>query len=259
MNKIKSVVVDDEASNRRLIIKLISKLNRNFEILGEAKSVADAYSLINDVKPQLVFLDIKMADGSGFDLLNRFYKINFEVVFISGFDRYALKAFEYNALDYVLKPINPLKFSKTLEKVRNRIEDKGFKPVEIKEILKTYDLKELTIARISVHQGNKVIFLNVKDMVSVRSEEGNVCFKMNTGEKYNSAKELSDFSFILENYPFLVRTSKSVYINLNYISSYSKGTTCIISMKDGTEVEVSRRKKGEILELLKQTQSGGRP
>jgi two-component system LytT family response regulator len=250
MNKIKAVVIDDEASNRRLIIKLVSRLNPNFEIMGEANNVISAYDLINKIKPELVFLDIKMPTGSGFDLLGMFDTINFEVVFISGFDSYALKAFEFNALDYVLKPINPVKFSKTLDKVQLKIRGKKIKPEELKDIIKSYDLKQLIISKISIHNGNQVIFLSIEDIIYIKSEEKCTCFKMKTDEKYTSSKELSDFTFILENHPYMVRLNKSTYININFVFSYSKGTICVITMKDGVTIEIPRRKKSEILELL---------
>jgi len=98
MKNIRAVVIDDEASNRRLIIKLVSKLNYAFEIVGEANNVSSAFELIKNSKPELVFLDIKMPGGTGFILLDMFEEIHFEVVFISGFDFYAVKAFEFNAL-----------------------------------------------------------------------------------------------------------------------------------------------------------------
>jgi len=251
MNKIKAVVIDDETSNRRLITKLITQLNGGFEIAGEAKNINAAYDLIIDVKPELVFLDIRMPSGTGFDLLERFNKIDFEVVFISGFDSYALKAFDFNALDYVLKPINPVKFSRTLAKVQMRIEAKVYKSVTLKDILKSYDSKQLIISKIPVHNGNNVVLLNISDIIHIKSEERYTVFKMKTDEKYVSSKELSDFTFILENHPHMVRASKSVFINLNFVSSYSKGMACFLTMADETVIEVPRRKKSEILEFLK--------
>jgi two-component system, LytTR family, response regulator len=251
MNKIKVVIIDDEASNRRIIAKLIGTLNPNYEILGEADSVAEGYDLIHKMLPQVVFLDIKMPDGSGFDLLKKFETINFEVVFITGFDSYAVKAFEFNALDYVLKPIDPIRFNKMLEKLSLKIRAKSSNGQELKNVLKTYNLHQLTISKISVHNGNAVVILNMEDIMYARSEEKCTFFKMKNGEKYSSAKELSDFSFILENHPYILRINKSAYINLNFIAAYSKGTTCFVTMKDETIIEISRRKKTEILELLK--------
>lgn len=247
---IKAVVIDDESSNRSLITKLVLRLNSNFDIVGEAKDAISGYDLIKEVKPQLVFLDIKMASGSGFDLLEMFKEINFEVVFISGFDNYALKAFEFNALDYVLKPINPYKFARTLEKVNSRIVNKFNKPEVLRNVVKSFDVKKSIISRISIHVGNAVIFLDIEDIQVIMSEDGCTFFKTKTGEKYFSSKELSDFSFILEQYSYILRVNRSTYINLKYLNSYTKGTVCHLTLNDGAVIEVSRRKKSEIRAIL---------
>lgn len=251
-NKIRTVVIDDEASNRSLITKLVSKLNKRYEIVGEAADVQEAYNLINKLQPELVLLDIKMPSGSGFDLLQKFDKINFEVVFISGFDTYALKAFEFNALDYVLKPINPIKFSRTLDKILVRL-DSSIPDSNLTNVLRSYDTEKLTMAKVPVHNGNQVVLIDLSEIVYVMSEDKCVYFKLRSSERFSSSKELSDFSFIFENYPFLVKVSKSIYVNLNYVTAYSKGTTCFLTMSDKTTIEIPRRKKTEILELLKKT------
>src|SRR5687767_11285494 len=150
MNKISSVVIDDEFLNRKLIMMMIPKLNPAFEITGEAESIRDGFTLINKVKPDVVFLDIKMPDGSGFDLLKQFFTIDFEVVFITGFDQYALQAFEFNALDYVLKPIDMDKFKLTLEKLQARVEQ-NLKFDYLQNIIQSYNIKDITIAKIPIH------------------------------------------------------------------------------------------------------------
>lgn len=250
MKKIKAVIVDDEVSNLNFITDLISELNPCFDIIGQAHNVKSGFDLITEMKPEVVFLDIKMPDGSGFTLLEMFSEITFEVVFISGFDEYALKAFEFNAMDYVLKPIDAEKFSKTLKKVHSNIESKGIQPEELKLMLRSYDLNQLIITKIPVHAGKNVFLLTVEEIVYVKSEAGCTEFKIGSDKKYTSAKQLSDFEFILENHPYMVRVNKGTYINLNHILSYSKGMTCFVTLKDKTVIEISRRKKGEILELL---------
>jgi len=250
MQKIKSVVIDDELSNRHLIKQLILDLNPNFEVLGEADSVQSGYQLINSIKPQLVFLDIRMPDGTGFELLDKFIQINFDVVFISAFDQYALKAFEINALDYILKPIDPHKFSNTLEKIHLKISTKTFDMGDLKKVLASYDSKKLVLTKIPIHVGNKVILLNVQDLLYVITWEGYTKFRTLSNENILSSKQLIDFEFILETIPAIIKINKSTYINLNYMQHYTKGRDCIVTMTDGNEFEISRRKKGEILEVL---------
>ncbi len=249
MKKIKALVIDDEASNRRLISKLISQLNNAFEIIGEAASVEEGYTLINDLKPDIIFLDIKMQDGTGFTLLELFAEINFEVVFVTGFDNYAVQAFEFEALDYVIKPINPVKFSKTLTRVELRITNKT--PLELGNILKSYNSKDALISKLSLHQGNNVVLIRIEDILHVKSEDRCVVFVTKENERYTSSKDLSDFEFIMEGHPYMIRVNKSMYLNVNFVKTYTKGQTCMITMVDGECVEVPRRKKSEILNLLK--------
>ncbi|MBS1635398.1 MAG: response regulator [Bacteroidetes bacterium] len=250
MMKISSVVIDDEQSNRALIIKLVAQLDSCFEIIGEAADLDEAYEVITEKKPHVVFLDIKMPSGNGFDLLERFENIDFEVVFISGFDSYALKAFEFNALDYVVKPINSEKFSKTLERIKTRLHERAPKQQDLKSIIKSYDLQQLVISKISIHNGNNVFFLNIEEIVWIKSESKCTTFKTSSDDKYFSSKELADFSFILADHPYMVKVSKNTYINLNFVQFYSKGQNCLITMKDGMVIEVPRRKKSEILGLM---------
>src|ERR1700741_5424183 len=117
MSNIRALIIEDEFLNRDLISKMILKLHSNFEIVGMAEDIHAGYSLINELKPDLIFLDIKMPGGSGFDLLKKFDEPFFEVVFVTGFDEYAIQAFEFNALDYILKPIDTNKLKSTLDKV----------------------------------------------------------------------------------------------------------------------------------------------
>ncbi|MES2679651.1 MAG: response regulator transcription factor [Bacteroidota bacterium] len=249
MNEITAVIIDDEQFNRELIKSFVAHTNPAFIITGEAASVAEGYKLINATKPDLVFLDIKMTDGTGFDLLNLFDRIAFEVVFITGFDEYALKAFDYHALDYILKPVELAKFTETLKKVQARVLSQIHYD-KIKKIVETYNPGEAIIAKIPVHYNDKVVLLDLREIVQVSAHEGCTCFYKSQNEKYTSAKQLSDFAFILESFPSFIRITKGVFININFITSYSKGQDCTVTMNDGSTHEISRRKKTQVLEAI---------
>jgi len=250
MNKVKAVIIDDELSNRTLIKKLVTEINANFEVLGEAENVKQAYDLIKKVKPDVIFLDIKMPDGNGFSLLNRFDQIDFEVVFISGFDNYAMKAFEFNALDFILKPIDSHKLIKTLNKVQIAVKGKSRHSEKLKHVLNSYDLNQMIMTKIPVHAGNQVMLLGLDTLVSIRAEGGCTYFKTVKNERFQSAKQLSDFDFFYEHLPNFVKINKGICININFITNYSKGEPCYITLIDNSIFEIPRRKKGEILELM---------
>lgn len=249
MKKISAVIIDDEYSNRELLSDLISG-HQDFEVLGLADGVMSGIALIKEKKPDAVFLDIRMPDGNGFELLDQISNIDFFVVFVSAFDSYALKAFDFNAVDYILKPIDQSKFELVMEKLRLLVNERMVADNGLRQLLDQYDVNNLLIRKIQVHSGNKVLLLPLSEIVYAMSDEGSTLFKTNNGSKYNSSKQLSDFDFIFESYAPLIRISKAVYVNINFIDSYSKGSTCMVFMKYGQDFEVSKRKKAEILALL---------
>jgi two-component system, LytTR family, response regulator len=250
MSNITAVIIDDEAFNRDLLRSLISQLHPDFIVTGEAATITEGYKTIQALKPDVVFLDVKMPDGTGFDLLKLFDTISFEVVFVSGFDEYAVKAFDYNALDYVLKPVDLDKFGNTLNKVRSRVLNNVNYLGDLKKIIETYDVQDAIITKIPIHYNDKVILLPVNEIMYIQSQQGCTCFYRSHSEKHLSAKQLSDFDFILEHFPNFLKITKGTYVNLNFIESYSKGFDCTITMKDGSIHEISRRKKSQVLEMI---------
>jgi two-component system LytT family response regulator len=250
MKKIKVIVIDDEYLNRDLIGKMIQSINPSFEVIAEAENIDTAFELITIHKPDLIFLDIKMPGGNGFELLKRFSKTDFEVVFITGFDEYAIQAFEHHALDYVLKPIDPDKLRQTLNKVFARFLSRGSITYYLREIIDAYNIDYSRITKIPIHNNNHVFLLDIATIISITANKGNTVFKITDMKEYTSSKQLNSFEFILDNYPNMCRINKSVYINLNFIKSYSKGQNCMVTLTDGSVFEISRRKKAEILALL---------
>lgn len=247
---INCIIIDDEAFNRELIRDFIIRLNPAYQIIGEADNVDSGYEIIRELRPDLVFLDIKMPGGSGFDLLGRFDENEFEVVFVTGFDEYAVKAFEYNAMDYVLKPIDQSKFRHTLQQVKHRFDNQLSNVQNLKDILKTYNRKDAMITKIPVHRGYEVILLDVDHLMYVEAEDGYTNLVTSEGERYTSSRKLSEFEFILDAYHHFVQINKGIYINLRFVKSYTKGEICVIRLSNDATFEVSRRKKTEILALL---------
>lgn len=250
MNKIRAIVVDDEFYNRDLISQMIISQHREYEIIGTAEDVESAYELIIEKNPEVVFLDIKMPDGSGFDLLSKFTTVKFEVVFVTGFDNYAVQAFEFNAIDYILKPVDSKKIKNTLDKVEAQLRVKKNTENRLEDVIKTFDSKEFIIAKIPIHIKDQVILLDLKDIISVEADCGYTVFRDSKNDKYISSKQMSTYEFIFEKYPNYIRINKSTYVNLTYLKSYSKGLICKIILDNKIEYEISRRKKTEILQIL---------
>ncbi len=250
MEKIKSIIVDDEKKSRTILTNILKEVGPAIEIVGEAQSVDEAFGLINELHPQLVFLDIQMPGGNGFVLLKMWEEIPFDVIFVTAFDQYALNAIKYSALDYLLKPVgnDDLKFAvnKAIKNIRHRLNMQQ----QIVALLSNLD-PEISEKRIAVHVHDKVKLINIKLIEYIEADDSYSKIKLLTGEIFTIAKLLKDFEeMFFDNHDF-VRIHKSCMINVKNIKEYTKGEPCIIEMRDGKQFEVSRRKKQEVLEKLK--------
>lgn len=250
MNAIKTIIIDDEEHNRNLLSTLLKKHCPSIEICSEAVNADDAFELIKLHKPKLIFLDIRMPGKSGFDLLRQFTEINFEVIFVSAFDEYAIAAFDFNALGYILKPIDYSKLLKVIEKAINKI-NSNYSNEDILNFTKTISEKNELVTKIAVHHNGRVIFLSINEIVSVEGN-GNICeLKLLDNTCYFSSKDLKLFDNMLEKSGNFVRINRSVIINIDYIKSYSKGDVCTIELNNGLVYELPRRKKAEVLGKMK--------
>jgi two-component system LytT family response regulator len=234
MNKITCVIVDDEEPGRIVLRELLSLYCQNVEIKGEASNIEDAFALINKCRPEIVFLDIQMPKGSGFDLLRKFSVIDFDVVFTTSFDQYAIEAIKVNALDYLLKPIDTEELLAAVEKVNKR---------EIE--------KKLTRAKIVVHHKDRVKLVNVSEIVCLEADSSYTRIYTNDGQRYTPAHLLKSYEDMLETNEDFVRISRSVIINLKYLREYSKGEPCILFLSNDQSYEISRRRKGELMSRLR--------
>lgn len=250
MTKIKCILIDDEAGNISVLSKYLKKYCPDVEKIAEAESADEAFRLINGTKPDLIFLDIKMPSKSGFDLLRMFDKINFDVIFISGFDEFAIQAFDFNAIDYILKPIDYQKLISSVRKAKERIELKG-KQQNILHLVHSIDEKKELVKKITLHHQGKVHIVDVQEISHIEAIRGYCEITTTENIKFISTKTLKDHEELLANIPSFIRVNKSVLINILHIISYSKGDFCLITLKNKTEIEVSRRKKTEIIDKIK--------
>lgn len=247
-----ALIVDDEKHNVVMLQSLLKENCPDINVIDIAYNVDNAFEKINLLKPQLVFLDIKMPNKSGFDLLRLFSEINFEVIFVSAYNEYAITAFEFNALGYILKPIDYEALQKTVRKATAIIQARNsINNNEISQFVKTLEDKGDRVNKVSFHHNDKVILVTVQDFVFI---EGKAEFcEINLIDKscYTSSKELKKFEDLLNEIGSFVRINKSIIINIDYIQSYTKGDICEITVNTGQVFEVSRRKKTTIISLLK--------
>lgn len=234
MNKISCIIVDDEESGRIVMKELLALCAPDVEIKGEASNITDAYDLITEQKPDMVFLDIQMPRGNGFDLIRKFHAIDFAVVFTTSFDKYAIEAIKINALDYLLKPVDTDELRAAIEKVKKLTISKG------------RDNKKIVI-----HHKDRVKLINASEVVCFEADNSYTYVYTNDGQKYMPAQLLKSYEQFLEGNDDFIRISRSAIINRNYIKEYSKGDPCIVFLSNGSSYEISRRKKGELIGKLK--------
>jgi len=250
MRTIKAILVDDEESNLTILATMLEKHCPNIEIVHTCESADEAYAKINAETVDLVFLDVMMPEKSGFDLLRMFSSIPFEIIFVSGFEQYALNAFEFSAIDYILKPIDFEKMKSAVERSVMRIEQKISN--HLVQFVATLDENHQSISKIPIYQKDNVLLVELQEVAYILGESGGYCEVITkSSQKYVVTKSLLNFENLLKTDVRFVRANKSIIINITDIRSYDRGGTGYIEMKtNGFEVVVSRRKKKEILDLV---------
>lgn len=249
-NNITAILVDDESNCRDVLKELLGKFAPDIYISGEAEDVEGAYSLIERTNPKLVFLDIQMPRASGFSLLQRYREVPFAVVFVTSFDKYAINAIKFSALDYLLKPVEVGDLKDAVQKARKAIQLEKNSSLQVINLLNNLN-KDSQDHKIAVHTGDNVRLLDSDSIVYIEAE-GRYCNIYTTkDERLTTARYLKDFEEYFEGNSFFVRIHKSFLLNIKKIRSYSKGEPCVVEMNNGKRIEVARRKKQEILEILK--------
>ncbi len=246
---IKTILIDDEESSRNVIKALLKKFCPEINIIAEAENVKDAYKLINDKQPSLIFLDIQMPGGNGFTLLKKFDKVDFDVIFVTSFDQYAINAIKYSALDYLLKPIEVDDLKQAVKRAVERQKERGSSVADVvKLLIENETAKEKQIA---IHSGSKVRIVKLNEIACVEADSQYTNLYLSGGEKINSTKTLKEFEELLCEAKQFIRVNRSCVVNTIAILTYTKAEPFIITLNNGREYEMSRRKKVEVLALLR--------
>lgn len=247
---LRSIIIDDEPANHTVITELLTRHCPQVRVTSCAFSADEGIELIARHKPHIVFLDIKMPGRSGFDMLRRIGELHFEVIFISGFDEYAIQAFEFNAVDYVLKPIDYTCLVRAVNRAADRIALKKHNE-NIIQFIHSLDEQSHYVRKITLHQHEKVHVINLNEIEHIRAVRAYSEVVTVGNMKFLSAKPLNDYEILLSPFANFFRASKSILINADHIGHYTKGSSCFITMRyTACEVEVSRRRKTELLAAL---------
>jgi len=246
---INALIIDDEQAS---IDRLTDLLNKNFEsdvlISGYYKTVEEGIGAIEKLNPDLVFLDVQINSKTGFDLLKQLKEINFEVIFTTAYDQYAVQAFKFSAIDYLLKPVALEELKQAIHKFEQKI---SYTKTSEKFDVLFHNLKNIqgSSKRICVPVINGLMVIQVSDIIHCESDSNYTTIFMKGNQKLLVAKTLKEFDEMLTDYNFF-RVHHSHLINLNCIKSYNKGKGGYVTMTDNSSIEVSTRRKEEFLKRL---------
>lgn len=248
---INAVHIEDEPRNIELLKSLVTThCSDMVNLVGNARDIKDAFNLIRSKKPQLVYLDIELNKGNAFELLEKLKEeddLNFQVIFITAFNEYAVKAFRYNAVDYLLKPISIEELKEATKKVINKA-DQSHGNENILETIR--QLKQnLNAHKIGLPVADGVLFVKTEDIVKAEAKGSYSVLHLLNDKKITSTKNLKDLENILPESLF-VRVHHSWIINIKYLKKYYRGKNSYMELEDGSTVSVSIRKKGKFLDLL---------
>lgn len=248
MSEIKAVIVDDEQHCIDALKTMLQKKFPEVTVLGGVNSVQEGKDLIDELKPDLVFLDVEMPYQNGFELLKLFEKISFDVIFTTAYEQYALKAIKFNALDYLLKPFGIADLTDALQKFRNRrngkTENGAVAPLEM--FLQNMKTMQHSNKKIALPTLNGLVFMPVQSIVRCESTGNYTKIFFTDRKQLLVSKPLKEFEELLTEIDFF-RVHNSHLINLQQMDSYIQGEGGFALMSDGTQVEVSRRRKAEFL------------
>ena len=244
---IKAYIVDDEPELRELNKKLLNTHFPEIELQGTGGSVAEAVDFINLNKPNLLLLDIRLSDGTGFNILQKIEPYNYALIFITAYNEFAIKAIRFSAIDYILKPIDVDDFCSAVKRALSSINSTKLHD-QVSTFFNYYERKTQD-RRIVLKTSDAINIVEVGDITYCRSESNYTTFYFNNGKKVMVSKVLKDYDDLLSEYGFF-RPHHSFLVNMKYISRLDKSDGGFLVLKDGSEIPVSTRRKKKLIEVL---------
>ena len=240
-HKLITVIIDDEPDAVDFIASIIGEFCPGLEVTGKAYNVKDGVQLIKEIKPELVFLDVEMPNGTGFDLLTHFPEKDFDVVFITAFNHYAIKAIKFSAVDYILKPINIKEFIEAVDRVIHKRTTDSFTDNENFEAL-LENIRTAHPTRLVIPTSDGREYLNPKDIIRIEADRSYSWFFISDKRKILVSRHLKEFQDLLNDRNFF-RPHNSHLINLDFVKKFIRHDGGYIEMVDGSQVPISRNRK----------------
>jgi len=240
-------IIDDEPDARQALRTLLTTLCPAATICGEADSVASAFVLLRQTQPQAILLDIDLGDGTGFDLLDQFPQLPFQVIFTTAHDEFSLKAFRYHALDYLLKPIHPGELAETIDRVREA--PPADYPTRISNLLESTRTRQLNKLTLTTQQG--MVFVHIDQIVHLESDGSYTSFHLLNNDRHVISHPLKAFEDILPADDFF-KLHQSHLINLAHVKAVLREDGGYALMEDGSKLPIARRRREAFMEVLRE-------
>ncbi|MCB0619067.1 MAG: response regulator transcription factor [Saprospiraceae bacterium] len=251
---IKAVIIEDEPKGLNNLKNLLAKYCEDLEVVGEATSIREAQDIFDDpgFQPDVAFMDISLPDGLVFQLLNELQPIDFEIIFVTAFDRYAIKACEYSSIGYIVKPIDPDLLQQAVQRIRPRRPGKMDSRLEL--FNQVYNNPN-AFEKMSISALDGIYFVNIREIVRFEAEDNYTHIFLKSGDKITASKTIKAYEEMLQGVNFY-RVHKRHVINLNYMRKFVKGDGGYLIMDDGKKIEVSRRRRPAFMEQMRRLQEG---
>lgn len=242
------IIVDDEAMAISALRKDIEHTCPELSIIGTANDVADSVELINSLKPQLLFLDLRLIAGTGFEVLQQLNAPLPQVIFTTAYGEYALKAIKFNALDYLLKPIDPQELREAVTKFIVRENQHNFPQEQLLNLIKNQGVNPET-QRLAVPTNKGISFIKIEDIIRLQADGNYSKIYLTSGKRLHVSKTLKDFTAMLEGQNFF-RSHASHFVNMAHVANYHNKDGGYLELANGETVPLSQRKKSEFMRLV---------
>ncbi len=243
----KTIIIDDEAQARESLKRMLNTLCRDIEIIAEAGSIRSASEAMQEHAPDLVFLDISLPDGNGFDLIPEINRLGIKVIFITAHDEYAVQAFKVSAADYLLKPVDPSELCNAVKKARLMVENDHL--TMLNALIANLDKQDGELSKLVLKTSDSIFIVDISDIVRLESE-GNYTRIFPVNKKpLMVSRTLKEYEEILKNSGF-IRPHNSHLVNFDYVSRFDRSDGGYLVMKDGKIIPVAVRKKESLLAYL---------
>lgn len=249
---ITAVLIDDDVNLRDGMKGILAIYAPDISIIGEADSVETGVEVMTKLSPQVVFLDIQMTDGTGFDVLEKISeihgKVTSNIVFITAYEHFAIKAFRFSALDFLLKPVNPDELEKVIDKIRSILEkDNDYSHIDL--LLENIRKEADNFKRIALSNSDGMHLIDISDIIRCESDDNYTNFFIKNRKPILISKTLKEYEEMLTEHDF-VRIHQSHLINLAYVKSYVKKDNGFVIMSDDCQLPISQRKREQLNEIL---------